>query len=79
MTIEQLCTAQQSAPFRPFTIHLPDCRPMHVPHPEFLSIGPTNRIAVVYRGDGSASIIDVAPITGLEMHVPVSDTQRNGS
>lgn len=79
MTVEQLRTAQQSAPFRPFTIHLPDCRPMHVPHPEFLSIGPTNRIAVVYRDDGSASIIDIALITELEIHSPVSDTNRNGS
>lgn len=79
MTVEQLRTAHQSAPFRPFTIHLPDCRPTYVPHPEFLSIGPTNRIAVVYREDGSASIIDVALITELEIHAPAADSQRNGS
>lgn len=79
MTIEQLRAAHQSAPFRPFTIHLPDCRPMPVPHPDFLSISPTSRIAVVYRDDGSASIIDVALVTELEMHAPAPGSQRNGS
>lgn len=67
MTSEQLRLAQQAAPFQPFSIHLPDGRKLHVPHPEFLSVAPTGRIAVVYQEDGSASVIDVLLVTALEL------------
>ncbi|HET6884206.1 MAG TPA: hypothetical protein VFI31_28900 [Pirellulales bacterium] len=79
MTVEQLRSVHQAAPFQPFTIHLPDRRPFPVPHPDFLSISPTSRIAVVYTDDGSASIIDVALITEIELRITPPNAQRNGS
>ncbi len=67
MTSEQLRRAHQATPFRPFTIRMADGRPFPIPHPDFLSLSPSGRTAVVYHPDDSASIVDLLLMTELEL------------
>ena len=70
MTTEQLRTALQAAPFRPFTIRMADGRSFSVPHPDFLSVSPAGRTVVIYHPDDSASIVDLLLMTELELAPP---------
>lgn len=70
MTIEQLRTTLRANPFQPFTIRTADGRQFPVPHPDFLSMSPTGRTVVVFQTDGSASIVDLLLMTGLELSPP---------
>lgn len=67
MTIEQLRTAHQAQPFRPFTIHLADGQSVRVPHREFLSHSPNGRTIIVFDSDDSYSVIDLLLVTRLEI------------
>jgi len=67
MTIEQLRTAHQAQPFRPFTIHLADGQSVRVPHREFLSHSPNGRTIIVFENDESYSVIDLLLVTRLEV------------
>jgi hypothetical protein len=44
----------------------------HVGHPEFLSMSPTGRIAVVHHGDESISILDLLLMTELRVEPPAT-------
>lgn len=70
MTLEQLRSAHRDTPFRPFTIRMADGRSFPIPHPDFLHVFPTGRIAVVWREDGTASILDVYLMTELDLAAP---------
>ena len=65
MTIEQLRSAREANPFRPFTIHLADGRSMRVPHRDYLSMSPGGRTVMVYQTDESFSILDLPLVTEL--------------
>lgn len=67
MTLEQLRSTHHAAPFCPFTIRMADGRQFPIPHPDFLHVFPTGRLAVVWREDGTASILDVYLMTELEL------------
>jgi hypothetical protein len=67
VTIKQLCTTRRTQPFQPFTVRMADGRSFPIPHPEFLSMSPTGRTAVIYHEDGSASIVDLLLMTELEL------------
>ncbi|MBI3461624.1 MAG: hypothetical protein HY000_00985 [Planctomycetes bacterium] len=45
MTIDQLRTAYQAEPFRPFVMHLADGRQIPVHHREFILAGPVALLA----------------------------------
>lgn len=67
MTIEQLRTAHQARPFRPFTVHLADGRTFPIEHPEFLATSPTGRTFIVMLPDDSHEIIDLLLVTSLKV------------
>jgi hypothetical protein len=60
VTTDQLKTAHEMRPFRPFTIHTADGVAHHIPHPEFLAYKPGSRtcIAINLAADGH-TIIDL--------------------
>jgi len=49
-----------------------DGRELRVPHPDFLSIFPSGRTAIVIREDDSWSIIDLLLATEIEGNSPAS-------
>ena len=67
MTIQQLRTAHQAIPFRPFTIRMADGRSFHVPHPEFLFMSPSGRTVFIFQEDDECSILDLLLMTEIEM------------
>lgn len=73
MTIDQLKSAYEAAPFRPFVIHLADGREVPVMHREFIMTVPSGRTVIVVQPDDSMNIIDLLLITDLEFG------PRNGS
>jgi hypothetical protein len=72
MTIEQLRTTHHATPFQPFTIRMADGRHFLIPHPDFLSMSPSGRTAVIFHADGSASIVDLLLMTELELSAPAT-------
>jgi hypothetical protein len=67
MTIEQIRQLYNSAPFKPFIIHLADGRRIPVKHREFMATSPSGRTIVVYEQDDSFNIIDLLLVTSLEV------------
>jgi hypothetical protein len=68
MTREQLRETLQASPFQPFNIRMADGRVFHVPHPDFLSLFPSGRLATIYNDKGTASsIVDLLLMTELEI------------
>jgi hypothetical protein len=67
MTIEQLRTAYDAKPFRPFVLHLADGRSIQVRHREFLTTAPSGRTIGIWQADDSLSIIDLLLVTELEI------------
>jgi len=66
VTTEQLRTTIRAHPFQPFMIRMADGRQFAIPHPDFLSMSPSGRTAVIYHPDDSASIVDLLLMTELE-------------
>jgi hypothetical protein len=56
-----------AAPFKPFVIHLADGRRIPVKHPEFMATSPSGRAIVVSERDDSFNVIDLLPVTSLEI------------
>ncbi len=77
MTIEQLRTALQAQPFRPFSLRMADGRALQVPHREFLSTSPGGRTIIVYRADESFSIVDLLLVNELDFQPPSGGTSTN--
>ncbi len=77
VTIEQLRTVHQAAPYRPFTLYLADGRSYHVPHGEFLSQSPSGRTIVVHHADDTFSVIDLLLVAEIKVDAsPASAEQR---
>ncbi|HEV3409580.1 MAG TPA: hypothetical protein VG095_04765 [Chthoniobacterales bacterium] len=66
MTVTQLREWWHRTPFLPFNIIAPGRDPVHVPHPDFLTISPKGRIAEVWLKDERQVRLDVMLITALE-------------
>jgi len=66
MTIEQIRTAYQAQPFRPFDIHLADGRVIPVLDREYIISVPSGRTLYVVQPDDSSNIIDLLLVTDLE-------------
>ncbi len=79
MTIEQLRTAREANPFRPFTIHLADGRSHRVPHRDYLSMSPTGRTVIVYQSGEAFSILDLLLVTELTIDAPAGQAAGDGS
>lgn len=76
MTVQQLRAAHQAIPFQPFNIRIADGRAFAVPHPDFLSIAPSGRIAVIFREDDYNSTVDLLLMTEIE-RLPVDATKNS--
>ena len=67
MTADALRGKLDSEPFEPFQMRMPDGRVLRVPHPEFVSLAPSGRIAIVWRGEGERySTVDLPLVSDLE-------------
>jgi hypothetical protein len=67
MTVDHLRKTLQASPFQPFNVRMANGRIFHVPHPDFLSIFPSGRLATVYDTPNTASIVDLLLMTELEI------------
>jgi len=76
MTIEQLRTAYDAQPFRPFVMHLADGRSIPVRHREFIMTVPSGRTIVVCQPDDTLNIVDLLLITDLEMKPAANGSSR---
>lgn len=72
MTATELRKFLHRAPFVPFDIVLPGRKKIPVPHPDFMSISPSGRIAHVWLDDEDHAAVDVFLITSVE------ENSRNG-
>jgi hypothetical protein len=76
MTIEQMRTAYQAQPFRPFVIHLADGRAISVDHREFIMSVPSGRTILVAQPDDTVNIIDLLLVTDLEIKPTTNGSDR---
>ncbi|MBX9626819.1 MAG: hypothetical protein K2X82_23665 [Gemmataceae bacterium] len=67
MTVDQLRTAREANPFRPFVLHAAGGRSFRVPHRDYISISPSGRTVIVYQTNDAFSILDLLLITELEV------------
>jgi hypothetical protein len=67
MTIEQMRSAYQAQPFRPFIIHLADGRAIPVDHREFIMTVPSGRTVVVTQPDDTLNVVDLLLVTDFEI------------
>lgn len=65
MTATELRKVWHRSPFVPFDIVMPGNGKLHVPHPDFLTISPSGRIAHVWNKDDDYAAVDVFLITAL--------------
>jgi len=72
MTATELKQFWHATPFVPFNIILAGSEKLHVPHPDFLSVSPSGRIATVWKKGDNHTSVDVMLITAVE-------TARNGT
>ena len=76
MTATELKRHWHAAPFVPFKIVLPSGEKVPVPHPDFLTVSPSGRIAGVWKkGDQSVSF-EVFRITAVETARRASRSKR---
>jgi hypothetical protein len=67
MTAKALREQMEARPFRAFGLRTADGGLLEVPHPEFISLDPTEeRTVVVWDGQGGPSIVDLELVTQLE-------------
>ena len=70
MTLVEIRQRQQSAPFRPFRLHLADGRSLEVSHPEYLTVFNKAPRIVVERDDGSYALVNLPIVTSVEVLAP---------
>lgn len=76
MTIEQIRTAHEARPFRPFTIVLADGSRVRVRSPEFLAHPGHGRTVIVFERGESYRVIDLLLVTSLEVGHANGSTRR---
>ena len=66
MTATELKKYWHASPFVPFKIVLPSGEKVPVPHPDFLTVSPSGRIAHVWKKGVDSASMDVFLITAIE-------------
>jgi len=67
MTADAVREKLEAEPFHPFQMRMPDGRVVAVPHPDVVSLAPTGRIAIVWKGEGERySTVDLMLVSDLE-------------
>jgi len=73
MTADALREKLDAEPFELFQMRLPHGRALRVPHPEFVSLAPAGRIAIIWKREGERySTVDLLLVSDLE------PMQKNG-
>jgi hypothetical protein len=67
MTANRIRKLLHAVPFAPFKIHLPGGEKLRVPHPDFMSVAPSGRIAVVIGSKDEVYTLHVFLITALKL------------
>ena len=75
MTATEFHKLQRANPFAPYRIRLADGKTIHVPHPDFVAISPTGRMATAYSAEGEMHIIDIFLVTDLAIE-PLAAARR---
>jgi len=65
MTVEQLRNMHQAKPFHPYTLKLADGNKVVVRRPEFLSVSPVGRTAIIWEPDGSFEVVDLLLVASI--------------
>ena len=65
MAPDRLRHALKSAPFRPFTVELPNAKRIFVKHPDYAHLSPAGRTLIVDDDNDGMEMIDVFLITNL--------------
>ncbi len=65
MTARAIQELLHAAPFRPFTVHIAEQTPMHVPHSDFAMLSGDKRLLVLTTEDGGLRLIDVVLISSI--------------
>jgi hypothetical protein len=76
MTATELKVFWHATPFVPFNIVLPSGEKVPVPHPDFLTVSPSGRIAQVWKKDDVRVSMDVFLITSVETMRASSRSKR---
>ena len=67
MTATRIRDLMHAVPFKPFKIHLPGSKKIRVPHPDFITVSPSGRTAIVFGPKDETYDVDVFLITALEV------------
>ncbi len=67
MTSDVLRAAIRARPFVPFTIIMGDGHEHRVPHPEFLAMSRSGRLAYLVNDDDTWSVLDLLLMTELRL------------
>jgi hypothetical protein len=79
MTADALREKLDAEPFEPFQMRLPYGRALRVPHPEFVSLAPSGRIAIIWKGEGERySTVDLLLVSDLEPMLKNGKRRRRG-
>lgn len=65
MASDRIRDALKSAPFRPFTVELPNAKRIFVKHPDYAHLSPAGRTLIVDDDSDGMEMIDVFLITNL--------------
>ena len=66
MTADAVREKLEAEPFLPFQMRMPDGRAVVIPYPDFVSLAPTGRIAIVWKGEGERySTVDLMLVSDL--------------
>jgi len=77
MTAAELRKYLHQSPFVPFEIVAPGRKKIRVPHPDFLSISPSGRIAHVWTTADNSASLDIFLITVLETSSRAAKQKRS--
>jgi hypothetical protein len=66
MTMEEFRAPLVGSPFRPFKVVSAEGHEMDVPHPDYVSISPDGRTAVIWKSRGGHNVVDLLLVTRLE-------------
>ena len=79
MTADTLRGKLDAEPFEPFQMRMPDGSALRVPHPEFVSLAPSGRIAFIWKGEGERySTVDLLLVSDLEPMAQNEKRRRRG-
>ena len=67
MTATRIRELMHAVPFKPFKIHLAGSKKIRVPPPDFITVSPSGRTAIVCGPKDETYTVDVLLITALEI------------